>query len=97
MCKCKSCGAQICWMKTTAGRSMPANMAPVNPADLGEKQTIIAQGGQLIVDGLQPEIPFPLAPETVQVLDPKTGGVYHGRIPHWTTCPDAAEHKMSDR
>ena len=98
--RCQSCGAQICWMKTTAGKAMPADMAPSAGRYTGAggtKCTIIAEGGQVIIDGLEPSSPFPLAPEYVQVRDPKTGALYHGRIPHWATCTDPGPHRRSKR
>ena len=40
MSKCKGCGAEIIWIKTKAGKSMPCNL---------EKITIVTEQGETIV------------------------------------------------
>lgn len=75
MAKCKSCGAEIIWIKTTAGKSMPCDAAPVtywkNPKG---KATVITPNGETYRADLEGD------------LDKATG---IGYIPHWATCPQA--------
>lgn len=77
--RCKSCGAPIVWVKTYNGKQMPCDPGWVPFwAKLKAKGKVIDKAGN-----------------TVSCLfdgDPnEISGV--GRIPHWATCPNAAQHK----
>lgn len=77
--KCKGCGAEIKWIKTTAGKSMPCDAALVpyweKPGAAGK---IVTPNGEVI------SCEFEGAPA-------KTTGL--GYIPHWGTCPAAGGFK----
>lgn len=53
--ECRSCGAQIVWMKTAAGKNMPVDA------------------------------------ETVESGDTEFDGKHH--VSHFSTCPNAAQHR----
>lgn len=75
MAKCKSCGADIIWIKTVTGKSMPCNAEAVicwkKPKG---KATVITPNGETYRADLEGD------------LDKATG---IGYIPHWATCPQA--------
>ena len=73
--KCRGCGAEIIWVKTEAGKSMPCNprMVPFweRPGEAGK---VVLQNGKVIscdLDGPGDEV---------------TG---FGYISHFSTCPQA--------
>jgi hypothetical protein len=70
---CKSCGAEIRWIKTLSGQSMPVDYTPVFykavPTATGK---IITPGGAT------------LSAEIVTDLKASVG-----YVPHWATCPAA--------
>ena len=79
--KCKSCGAEIVWIKTAAGRSMPCDAKIVLfDGSKDGKEVFITLGGNM-VRGAYPQ-------ENNLVADPRKG-----YIPHWATCPSAKQHK----
>ena len=39
MSTCKSCGAEIIWIKTLGGNAMPCNL---------DKKTVVTEGGQVV-------------------------------------------------
>jgi hypothetical protein len=41
--KCKSCGAEIVWVKTESGRTMPLDATPVDPVEV-DRTCIIDNG-----------------------------------------------------
>lgn len=79
MAKCKGCGAEIIWIKTPAGKSMPCNAEPMtyweNPGAAGK---IVTPNGEVI------RCEFTGDPD-------KATGI--GYIPHWYTCPQAGKFK----
>ena len=79
--KCRSCGAEIVFIKTCAGKSMPCDATPVYYRITGE-------GGQKIVtpDGIV------LTGEVVSNPEDANG---YGYTPHWSTCnaPDKFRKK----
>lgn len=79
MATCKGCGAQIVWIKTPGGKSMPCDPEPVVYWEReGAKGKVVTLNGivhSADLDG-----------------DPDNGtGI--GFIPHWATCPKAGVFK----
>ena len=84
MSKCKGCGADIVWIKTTAGKAMPCDAEPkLYKADKRGKAIFITPNGETIKGS---EV---FQPEDIQ----KATGV--GYIPHWATCPAAKTFKKN--
>lgn len=72
MSKCKHCGAEIKWIRTTAGKRMPCDPDPVPYRyQLGGKERIVTSNGEVLpcVTGVAPE---------------EAEGV--GYLPHWASC-----------
>lgn len=89
MSKCKSCGAEIIWVKTKSGKSMPCDAQRKyfhENGDLGfhyddkEMETFITEDG-----------------ETKRGWEDEYAGDYAGYTPHWATCPNANQHRKRDR
>lgn len=77
---CKSCGAQISWVKMKSGKWMPVETVTV-PVLPGEgKDTFITPAGEIITGKQYRK--FEKNPNTVA-----------GCVPHWATCPGAAGHR----
>ena len=79
MSKCKSCGAEIIWIKTASGKAMPCDAAPISfdlvlPGTKGAL-TLIEQDGRVAFGKFNP------------------GGDHIGYISHFATCPAAAEYR----
>lgn len=75
MARCKSCGAELRWIKTTKGKAMPCNAEAVTYwANPKGKATIITPNGETTRADLTGD------------LQSATG---IGYIPHWSTCPQA--------
>lgn len=76
---CKSCGAEIVFEETPAGKFMPCNVGLVryrkNPS--GKDTVIGLRRAEVIKCDL--------------VFDGEPDGM--GRIPHWATCPFANRHR----
>jgi len=83
MAKCKSCGAEIRWIKTPAGNVMPCNTEPVEYWDgYGGTTKVVTETGGVVPASLEQPSLFDLD------VPPKTG-----YIPHWATCPNANRHR----
>ncbi len=81
---CKSCGAAIVWIKTTAGKSMPCDAAPVyyilKPKSGSKK--VVTQNGEVL--------------SCEYAVEPgKATGT--GYIPHWSTCDKADSFRKKAR
>lgn len=77
MAKCKSCGAEIVWIKTTAGKNMPCDAKPVPfTYRLGAKDKVVTKNGEVLPADISPDEPEEM-----------------GYIPHWATCPRADKHR----
>lgn len=49
MSKCKSCGAPLVWIRTTAGKNMPCNAEPVRfDYKLGSKDKVVTENGEVL-------------------------------------------------
>lgn len=83
MAKCKSCGAPIIWVGMQSGKSMPCDAQQVVywQSKTGES-TIITPNGETIK-------------ATIEAQRTPATGV--GFIPHWATCPCAANFKKRGR
>lgn len=83
MTKCKGCGAEIVWIKTAAGKSMPCDANAVAYwADPLGKHTVITPNGEIVRCDLE--------------CDPnKTTSM--GYVPHWATCPAAKNFKRKGK
>lgn len=72
MAKCKLCGAEIRWIKTVAGKSMPCDPQPVAyKYRLGAKERIVTPNGEVL-------------PCVTVGPEEKKDGL--GYVPHWATC-----------
>lgn len=75
MAKCKSCGANILWIKTQNGKSMPCNAEQVIYwQDAKGEANIITPNGETI---------------RATLITRRTPATGVGYIPHWATCPQA--------
>lgn len=82
MAKCKSCGAEIIWIKTANGKSMPCDAAGISysvdlhPGAKGEEVlNLITDRGTIVRT----------------MFDP--GGDKIGYTSHFATCPNANQHR----
>lgn len=83
MAKCKSCGADIVWIKTVNGKSMPCNACQVVYKQCKDgKQTIIMPNGETIKGN---------------ITDDSNNATGIGYIPHWATCPTANQHRKKQK
>ena len=79
MARCRSCGAEIVFQRTRAGKSMPCDPRLVPFwADIRAKEKVITEDGDVVSCRLEGE------PEEMTNV---------GRIPHWATCPSAGQHR----
>ena len=79
MAVCKSCGAEIIWVKTKAGRAMPCDPTPHNFTDKANGKTFVLKSGE-VVRG------------EICTGNDYVFGV--GYISHFATCPDADRHRV---
>ena len=79
MSKCRSCGAEIIWIRMTSGKSMPCNAEQVMYWEKrGGKEKIVTLNGEVI------------SCEFAGELNRATG---LGYISHFSTCPNANQHR----
>ena len=79
MARCKSCGAEIIWIKTTSGKAMPCNAKEVVYWENKDgKANIVRPNGEVVRADLEGE-------------DGKESGI--GYISHFATCPNASAHR----
>jgi len=82
MTKCKSCGAEIIWIKTPAGRSMPCDPSvKYFRHNKGGKEVFVRSDG-VVVRGVRCS------------FDKSTGT---GHVPHWATCKNAGNFRRPER
>lgn len=78
--KCRSCGQQVIWIKTVAGKNMPCNPTLVTYKDQqGGKEKIVTPNGEVH------------SAEIVESGTRNATGI--GYISHFATCPNAARHR----
>ena len=79
MAKCRGCGAEIIWIKTDNGKSMPCDPEQVTYwAGKGLSQKIVTPNGEVLSCKLNG---YPQSATGI------------GYIPHWATCPKALDFK----
>lgn len=78
MSKCRGCGAEIDWIRTPAGRSMPIDPEPVFVKEGDGGCHFITDEGEMISGREVPE---------------NGEGVEVAFVPHWATCPEASRFK----
>lgn len=77
---CKGCGAPLEWIKTTAGRSMPVDPAPVFVIEGPGPDCFITDEGEVIRGrAARPEEESHDLPVAF--------------VPHWKTCPAASSFR----
>ena len=77
--RCSSCGAPITWVTMRSGKHMPCNPVLVPFwAKFKGKEKVVTQAGDLVSCELNGD------PDEITNV---------GYIPHWATCPNAAQHK----
>ena len=75
---CRGCGAQIEWIKTTAGRNMPVDPEPVFVIEGEGRDRFVLDDGAVIAGRIaRPEEGRPELPVAF--------------VPHWKTCPNAGD------
>ena len=79
--KCRSCGAQVLWIRTAAGKNMPCNPAFVpyrlpREGEKGEEKLVLSTG------------------EVVSAIETAANEAEgNGYISHFATCPNANSHR----
>ena len=77
---CRGCGARIFWFKTAAGKSMPVDSEPVQVIETEGKDLFYTEEGET------------LRGRAARPEEERRGGTV-GFIPHWKTCPCAADFR----
>lgn len=76
---CRSCGAEIIWIRMASGKMMPVNARPIayDPAALSDKDamTLVTASGKVEKGHFNP------------------GACRIGYTSHFATCPAAASHR----
>lgn len=83
MSRCKSCGAELMWIRMKTGKLMPVNPQPTYLVDGHGSEIIVTEDG-LIASGSI--CPVPISP-----------GHRKGWISHFATCPGADRHRTRHR
>ena len=79
MSKCRSCGAEVTWIRMASGKKMPCDAAPVMYwAKMGGTEKIVTPNGEVISCELQGDVK-------------EATGL--GYISHFSTCPYADKHR----
>jgi len=73
MTKCRSCGAEIKWIKTIAGKNMPVNPEAVSFDDVDESTVLVCEDGTVMASH--------------GVLVDEDGKDWF--VSHFATCPEA--------
>ena len=84
MAKCKTCGAEIEWVKTPSGRNMPVNLDYTELDPAGHPHDAVVTDEGRVVKGSRLSEDSTLFP---------TSGKVRGRMPHWATCSDPERHR----
>ena len=80
---CKSCGAAIIWIETENGKKMPCDADPVTYwKNPKGKATVITPNGETYRADLEGDI---------------MNATGYGYIPHWATCPQAANFRRAKK
>ena len=78
MSRCKSCGAEILWIKTFSGKKMPVDAEKIH-FYAGDGDELFVTAGGAVVRGSRAE-------EGAE-------HTHEGYISHFATCPDADKHR----
>lgn len=79
MARCKGCGAEIIWVKTCKGKSMPCDPDPrLYRQERSGKERVVTQNGEILA---------------CRIDTPLEGSTGYGYIPHWSTCPAQRKFK----
>jgi hypothetical protein len=82
MAKCRSCGAEIRWIETTAGKHMPCNPLGVRYwAQEKAKGKVITPNGEVLSCVFEGD-------------ERQATGI--GYVPHWSTCKSANQHRKKE-
>ena len=86
--QCRGCHATIKWLRTPTGKAMPVDPEYLHewvteePAEPGRRRiTLMAGDGDRLETGYLASVVTP------------TSRQIEGYVPHWSTCPKAAEFK----
>lgn len=77
---CRGCGAPIDWIKTTEGRNMPIDPEPVFIIEGGGTDRFVTDEGAVVLG-------------RVARPDEESAALPVGFVPHWKTCPNAADFR----
>jgi hypothetical protein len=77
---CKGCGAPIGWIRTTEGRNMPVDPEPVFIIEGGGTDRFVTDEGAVVLG-------------RVARPDEESTALPVGFVPHWKTCPNAADFR----
>ena len=76
--RCRSCGAEIKWIKMLSGKNMPVDAQKRYIKKDGGHEVLVTEGGELIRG-------------TFASLEDGANG--EGYISHFSTCPNANKHR----
>ena len=81
--KCRSCGAEIRWIRMQSGKSMPVDtkMLAARLPEADEKTEVLITEGGATIRGVVCELDF---------LDDIQWPCFR---PHWASCPHADQHR----
>lgn len=82
---CRSCQKRIGFIKTTAGRNMPVDPELVRVRLMPARRTTVGKPRLLVLPG-------GVVRRGVETSD-GLGEPIEGYVPHWATCPTAAQHR----
>lgn len=88
MSKCRSCGAEIIWIKTAGGKAMPCNAQPVSYRAI---PPIPKDVEQLCGNGPVMTLVTPDGRIARGTFDPGSDKI--GYVSHFATCPAADQHR----
>ena len=83
MAKCRGCGAEIIWIKTPGGKSIPCDAEPVSYWERAK-----AKGKVVTPNGMVLSCDFEGDPQ-------KATGI--GYVAHWSTCPYAERFRKEKK
>lgn len=87
MSKCKSCGAEIIWIKTAGGKRMPCDAKPISYRPLTpfpDVEELCGNGPVMTLVRLDGRI-------ARGTFDPASDRI--GYTSHFATCPNASQHR----
>lgn len=81
--KCRGCGAEIIWIGTLGGKSMPCDADPVYYKEHSKgSERIVTPNGVTI---------------SCEIIDDPQNATGVGYVPHWSTCPNAQDFKRGKK